>query len=72
MKSASICGLGTTAPNVPVSSIQHFEEEWREHILNKRCRARVCPMVRRKIADFPIRRSRGLVAELPQFLPEGP
>ena len=72
MKTASICGLGTTAPNVPLSSIQQFEEEWREHILDKRCRARVCPMTPRKIADFPIRRSRGLVAELPQFHPEAP
>ena len=72
MKTASICGLGTTAPNVPLSSIQHFEEEWREHIIDRRCRAKVCPMVRRKVVDFPIRRSRGLIADLPQFQPHLP
>ncbi len=67
MKTASICGLGTSAPNIPVSSILNFEEEWKEHILEKKCRAGVCPMTRKKVVDFPVRRTRGLAAELPQF-----
>jgi NADH-quinone oxidoreductase subunit F len=67
MRTASICGLGTSAPNIPVSSILHFEEEWKEHVLGKKCRAGVCPMTRTKVVDFPVRRSRGLVAGMPEF-----
>lgn len=72
MQTASICGLGTAAPNIPVSSIEHFPEEWEEHIREKKCRAGVCPMSRSTIVDFPVRRSRGIVAELSQFMIHDP
>ncbi len=67
MRTASICGLGTSAPNIPISSIEHFEEEWREHILEHTCRTGTCPMTRKTVVDFPARRSRGLAAEIAQF-----
>ena len=67
MRTASICGLGTSAPNIPLSSVEHFEEEWTEHILGKKCRTGVCPMSRANVVDFPVRRSRGILAELPMF-----
>ena len=70
MRTASICGLGTSAPNIPISSIEHFEEEWREHILDHRCRTGICSMSRKKLVDFPVRRSRGLLADLPLFHPQ--
>jgi NADH-quinone oxidoreductase subunit F len=40
--SASICGLGQTAPNPVLTTIRHFREEYEAHILDKRCPAVVC------------------------------
>jgi len=39
---ASLCALGGTAPNPVLSTIRYFQEEYQEHILNKRCPAKVC------------------------------
>ncbi len=38
----SLCQLGGTAPNPVLSTIRYFRDEYREHILNKRCPAKVC------------------------------
>jgi NADH:ubiquinone oxidoreductase subunit F (NADH-binding)/(2Fe-2S) ferredoxin len=42
MRKASLCGLGQTAPNPVLSAVHYFEEEYREHILDRRCRAGKC------------------------------
>ena len=42
IKTASLCGLGQTAPNPVLSTIRHFREEYIEHIRDKHCRAGVC------------------------------
>jgi NADH:ubiquinone oxidoreductase subunit F (NADH-binding) len=42
MMKSSLCGLGQNAPNPVISTLQHFEEEYRDHIINKRCRAGKC------------------------------
>jgi NAD-dependent dihydropyrimidine dehydrogenase PreA subunit len=39
---ASLCQLGGTAPNPVLSTIHYFQEEFEEHILRKRCPAKVC------------------------------
>ena len=39
---ASLCQLGATAPNPVLSTIRYFRDEYEEHILNKRCPAKVC------------------------------
>jgi NADH-quinone oxidoreductase subunit F len=39
---ASLCALGGTAPNPVLSTIRYFRDEYEEHIINKRCRAKVC------------------------------
>ncbi len=39
---ASLCALGGTAPNPVLSTLRYFREEYEEHILNKRCPAKVC------------------------------
>jgi NADH-quinone oxidoreductase subunit F len=39
---ASLCALGGTAPNPVLSTIRYFREEYQEHIINKRCPAKVC------------------------------
>ena len=42
IKDASLCGLGQTAPNPVLSTLKKFREEYVEHILEKKCRAKVC------------------------------
>jgi NADH:ubiquinone oxidoreductase subunit F (NADH-binding)/NAD-dependent dihydropyrimidine dehydrogenase PreA subunit/(2Fe-2S) ferredoxin len=39
---ASLCQLGGTAPNPVLSTIRYFREEYEEHIVHKRCPAKVC------------------------------
>ncbi len=39
---ASLCGLGQTAPNPIISTLNYFEEEYLEHINKKKCRAGIC------------------------------
>jgi len=42
IKTASLCGLGQTAPNPVLSTIRHFRHEYDEHIRDRHCRAGVC------------------------------
>ena len=42
IKAGSLCGLGQTAPNPVLSTIRYFQNEYEEHIHNKRCPAGVC------------------------------
>lgn len=42
IKDTAICGLGQTAPNPVLSTINNFREEYEEHIKYKHCRAGVC------------------------------
>ena len=42
IKSGSLCGLGTTAPNPVLSSIRYFGDEWKAHVIDKICPALVC------------------------------
>ena len=41
-KDASLCGLGQTAANPVLSTLQYFRHEYEAHILDKRCPAGVC------------------------------
>ena len=42
IKSASLCGLGQTAPNPVLSTLRFFRDEYIAHIVDKRCPAGVC------------------------------
>ena len=42
VKRGSLCGLGQSAPNPVLTTIQYFREEYEEHIRDKYCRAKVC------------------------------
>ena len=42
IKSASLCGLGQTAPNPVLSTIRYFRDEYISHIVDKKCPAGVC------------------------------
>ncbi|MFC1971134.1 NADH-ubiquinone oxidoreductase-F iron-sulfur binding region domain-containing protein [Chloroflexota bacterium] len=41
---ASLCALGTSAPNPVLSAIRHFRDEYEAHIKGKRCPADVCKL----------------------------
>ena len=47
---SSLCGLGKTAPNPVLSTLQNFEDEYVEHIRDKRCRCGTC----KALANFYI------------------
>ncbi len=42
MIDTSLCGLGITAPNPVLSTIQYFRDEYEVHIKNRKCPARFC------------------------------
>jgi NADH-quinone oxidoreductase subunit F len=42
VKRASLCGLGQTAPNPVLTTIKYFRDEYQEHIVDKKCRAKKC------------------------------
>jgi len=42
IKATSLCGLGQTAPNPVLSTLRYFADEYRAHILEKRCPAHCC------------------------------
>lgn len=42
IKNTSLCGLGNTAPNPVLSTLRYFPDEYRAHIVEKQCPARVC------------------------------
>ena len=42
IKSASLCGLGQTAPNPVLSTLQYFRDEYIAHVVDKKCPAGVC------------------------------
>ena len=50
IKSASLCGLGQTAPNPVISTLRYFRDEYIAHIVDKKCPAGVC----KKLVQFKI------------------
>ncbi|MEM4648890.1 MAG: NADH-ubiquinone oxidoreductase-F iron-sulfur binding region domain-containing protein, partial [Nitrososphaerota archaeon] len=52
MKDAALCALGGTAPNPILSSLRYFKDEYEEHIVGKRCPAKVCS----KLVTYDINR----------------
>ncbi len=42
VKMGSLCGLGQTAPNPVLTTIRYFLDEYKAHIYEKKCPARVC------------------------------
>ena len=42
IQSSALCGLGKTAPNPVLSTLQNFKDEYMEHIVDKKCRTGSC------------------------------
>ena len=51
IKSASLCGLGQTAPNPVISTLRYFRDEYIAHIKDKKCPAGVCKSLLRFSID---------------------
>ena len=42
IKASSLCGLGQTAPNPVLTTLRYFYDEYKAHIIDKKCPAKVC------------------------------
>ena len=52
LKNASLCALGTTAPNIVLTTLKYFREEYEAHIYYKMCPALVCkPLISYVISE---------------------
>ena len=51
IKSASLCGLGQTAPNPVISTLRYFKDEYIAHIVDKKCPAGVCKSLLNFVID---------------------
>ena len=47
----ALCGLGQTAPNPILSTLEHFRDEYEAHIVEKRCPAGVCKALLSYVID---------------------
>ncbi len=47
IKKSSICGLGQSAPNPVISTMKYFREEFRQHAIEKECKAMECKALSR-------------------------
>ena len=46
IRKSSLCGLGRAAPNPVLSTLEHFEHEYRAHVEDKVCPAGKCPALK--------------------------
>ncbi len=46
VKKSSLCGLGKTAPNPVLSTLQYFRDEYNAHVFDKKCPAGKCAALR--------------------------
>lgn len=51
VKSMALCGLGKSAPLPVLSTLKLFRDEYVEHIVDKKCRAKVCSAMRRFVIN---------------------
>ena len=42
ISATALCGLGQTAPNPVLTTLRYFQEEYEQHIFDKRCVAGIC------------------------------
>jgi len=42
IKDTALCGLGQTSPNPVLSTLANFRDEYMEHVVEKKCRAKQC------------------------------
>jgi NADH:ubiquinone oxidoreductase subunit F (NADH-binding)/(2Fe-2S) ferredoxin/NAD-dependent dihydropyrimidine dehydrogenase PreA subunit len=51
IKDSALCGLGQTAPNPILSTLQYFRDEYEAHVHEKRCPAKRCQALIKFVVD---------------------
>lgn len=51
VKSMALCGLGKSAPLPVLSTLRTFRKEYEEHIVEKKCKAKVCSAMRKFVIN---------------------
>jgi NADH:ubiquinone oxidoreductase subunit F (NADH-binding)/(2Fe-2S) ferredoxin/NAD-dependent dihydropyrimidine dehydrogenase PreA subunit len=51
IKDSALCGLGQTAPNPILSTLQYFRDEYEAHVFEKRCPAKRCHALIKFVVD---------------------
>ena len=51
VKTMALCGLGKSAPLPVISTLSTFRDEYIEHIVDKKCRAKVCSALRKFVIN---------------------
>ena len=51
VKTMALCGLGKSAPLPVISTLNTFRDEYIEHIVDKKCRAKVCTALRKYVIN---------------------
>ncbi len=51
VKTMALCGLGKSAPLPVISAMENFRDEYVEHIVDKKCRAKTCTALRRFVIN---------------------
>jgi len=64
VKESSLCGLGQTAPNPVLTTLEHFRDEYEEHIRLKHCRASVCE----ELVEAPCAHACPAQVNVPQYV----
>ncbi len=62
IKSASLCGLGQTAPNPVLSTLKYFRHEYEAHVIHKKCPAGACQALLEYIVIADICKKCGICA----------
>ena len=51
IRTMALCGLGKSAPLPVISTLKTFRDEYVEHIVDKKCRAKTCTALRRYVIN---------------------
>lgn len=54
IKDTALCGLGQTSPNPVLSTLENFAEEYKAHIIEKRCPAKRCKDLTQYMIDASV------------------
>ncbi len=63
IKAASLCGLGQTAPNPVLSTLNHFRHEYEAHINDKSCEAGSCKALLKYVVTDELCKKCGICAK---------
>ncbi|MDQ2085470.1 NADH-quinone oxidoreductase subunit NuoF [Herbivorax sp. ANBcel31] len=63
IKASALCGLGQTAPNPVLSTLQYFKDEYMAHVEDKKCPAGVCKSMMQYVINDDTCKNCGICAK---------